>query len=205
MTFEKQTIKATLIAVFSGLLAIANVAATKVVTIEGISITAGVVPIAGAYLISDIGVERYGKQFGHRLVWSGVVSLCVVIGISQLVVSLPGQSPVNDILTASLPILLASILSIVVAQHSDIALFVWIRENFPYRPTRNIGSTTVSQLLDTSMFSLLAFWAFPQLIGGQILAFSTIASIIILDWLVKTSIAIIDTPLFIIATGERSE
>ena len=42
MTFEKQTIKATLIAVFSGLLAIANVAATKVVTIEGISITADI-------------------------------------------------------------------------------------------------------------------------------------------------------------------
>jgi uncharacterized integral membrane protein (TIGR00697 family) len=167
-----------------------------------VSTTAGVLPIAIAYLISDIGVERYGKQFGHTLVWSGVASLIGVIGVSQLVIALPGSSAVNDVLGASMPILLASISSILVAQHGDIALFVTIRDKLPYRPTRNIGSTVVSQLLDTSMFSLLAFFVFPQVIGGQVLALGLIASIIITEWVIKVIIAIIDTPLFIAATEQ---
>ncbi len=202
MKLEQPTIKAVLIAVFASMLGIANIAATKVVTIATVSTTAGVLPIAIAYLISDIGVERYGKQFGHTLVWSGVASLIGVIGVSQLVIALPGSSAVNDVLGASMPILLASILSILVAQHGDIALFVTIRDKLPYRPTRNIGSTVVSQLLDTSMFSLLAFFVFPQVIGGQVLALGLIASIIITEWVIKVIIAIIDTPLFIAATEQ---
>ena len=202
MKLEQPTIKAVLIAVFASMLGIANIAATKVVTIATVSTTAGVLPIAVAYLISDIGVERYGKQFGHTLVWSGVASLIGVIGVSQLVIALPGSSAVNDVLGASMPILLASILSILVAQHGDIALFVTIRDKLPYRPTRNIGSTVVSQLLDTSMFSLLAFFVFPQVIGGQVLALGLIASIIITEWVIKVIIAIIDTPLFIAATEQ---
>jgi uncharacterized integral membrane protein (TIGR00697 family) len=202
ITRKQPTIKAVLIAVFASMLGIANIAATKVVTIATVSTTAGVLPIAVAYLISDIGVERYGKQFGHTLVWSGVASLIGVIGVSQLVIALPGSSAVNDVLGASMPILLASILSILVAQHGDIALFVTIRDKLPYRPTRNIGSTVVSQLLDTSMFSLLAFFLFPQVIGGQVLALGLIASIIITEWVIKVIIAIIDTPLFIAATEQ---
>jgi len=202
MELEKSTIKAVLIAVFASMLGIANVAAVKVVTIATVSTTAGVVPIAIAYLISDIGVERYGKQFGHTLVWSGVTSLIGVIGVSQLVIALPGSSPLNGVLDASLPILLASLLTITVAQHGDVALFEIIRNRLPYRATRNIGSTTLSQLLDTSMFSLLAFWVFPQLVGGQTLTLGTIATIIVTEWIIKTGIAIIDTPMFIAVTEQ---
>jgi uncharacterized integral membrane protein (TIGR00697 family) len=202
MKLKQPTIKAVLIAVFASMLGIANVAAVKVVTVSGVSTTAGVVPIAIAYLISDIGVERYGKQFGHTLVWSGIASLIGVIGVSQLVIALPGSSPLNSVLDASLPILLASLLTIAVAQHGDVALFEIIRNRLPYRATRNIGSTTLSQLLDTSMFSLLAFWAFPQVIGGQTLTLGTIVTIIMTEWVIKTSIAIIDTPVFIAVTEQ---
>jgi len=199
---ERPRIKAVLTAAFASMLGIANIAATKVVTIGTVSTTAGVLPIAVAYLISDIGVERYGKQFGHMLVWSGVASLVLVISVSQFVVMLPGSAAVNDVLSASIPILLASVMTILIAQHSDIALFVAIQERLPYRATRNIGSTTASQLLDTSMFSLLAFWVLPQLIGGQVLALEVIMTIIITEWLIKVGIAIIDTPLFIAATKQ---
>ena len=190
-----------LIALFAGMLAIANVAAVKVVTFAGLSITAGVVPIAVAYLISDIAVERHGEEFGHKLVWAGAASLISVIAISQAVIALPGSSPVDDVLGASLPILLASILTIIAAQHGDVALFAIIRDRLPYRATRNIGSTTVSQLFDTSLFSLLAFWILPQLVGGQSLAIDTIITIIATEWAINTGIAIADTPLFLVDTA----
>lgn len=195
--------KERLIGVYVAMLAIANVAAVKVVSVSGWEFTAGVVPIAIAYLISDIGVERYGEGFGHKLVWVGVVGLISVIVVSQVVVALPGESVVNRVFGASLPILTASVLSIIVAQHTDVWLFTEIRARFPYRPTRNVGSTAVSQLLDTILFTVLAFSVLPLVLGGSRLPAATLLTIITTEWVVKLGIAIADTPLFLIATNEN--
>jgi len=194
----------TLIAVYAAMLGIANVAAVKVVSLGGWEFTAGVVPIAVAYLVSDIAVEKYGKEFGHKLVWAGVAALLTVIAVTQAVVYLPGDSVVNEVFAGSLPILTASVTTIVVAQHADVWLFAAIRERFPYRPTRNIGSTTLSQLLDTALFTVLAFSILPLVLGGTRLPVATMGTIIATEWVIKTAIAVIDTPVFIAATNERN-
>jgi len=194
----------TLIAVYAAMLGIANIAAVKVVSIGGWEFTAGVVPIAVAYLVSDIAVERYGKEFGHKLVWAGVGALLTVIAVTQAVVYLPGESVVNDVFAGSLPILTASVTTIIVAQHADVWLFASIRERFPYRPTRNIGSTTLSQLLDTALFTVLAFSILPLVLGGTRLTVATMGTIIATEWVIKTGIAVADTPVFMAATNERN-
>jgi len=193
-----------LVSVYAAMLAIANIAAVKVVSIGSWEFTAGVLPIAVAYLASDIGVERYGKTFGHKLVWVGTAGLMVVIGITQAVVLLPGESAVNDVFGASLPILIASVLAIVVAQHTDVWLFTAIKRKLPYRPTRNIGSTTLSQLLDTTLFTVLAFSILPVVVGGVRLSVATMTTIILTEWVVKTGIAIVDTPLFLASTNDSA-
>jgi len=189
-------------AFYAAMLAIANVAAVKVVSVGGWEFTAGLFPIAVCYLLSDIGVERHGREFGHSLVWSGVGALLLTIGVSQIVVVLPGGGPVNTVLAGSLPILIASILAISVSQHFDVLLFAGIRERLPYRVTRNLGSTTISQLIDTALFTVLAFAVLPLVFGGQQLPLATIVSIIVTEWLVKSALAVADTPLFL-ATTER--
>jgi uncharacterized integral membrane protein (TIGR00697 family) len=194
--------KNTLIAIYTAMLGIANIAAVKVVTIAGWEFTAGVVPIAIAYLVSDITVERYGKEAGHRLVWAGVKGLFAVISVTQAIVYLPGESAVNDVFAGSLPILTASITTIVVAQHSDVQLFTAIKDHLPYRPTRNIGSTVLSQLLDTTLFTLLAFNLLPLLLGGTRLPLVTLTTIIITEWIIKSGIAVLDTPIFMVATND---
>jgi len=196
--------KQTLIAVYAAMLGIANIAAVKVISIGGWEFTAGVVPIAIAYLVSDIAVERYGKEIGHKLVWSGVGALLTVIAVTQGVVYLPGESVVNDVFAGSLPILIASVTTIIVAQHADVWLFASIRERFPYRPTRNIGSTTLSQLLDTALFTVLAFSILPLVFGGTRLPVATMATIIATEWVIKTGIAVMDTPVFIAATNDSN-
>jgi len=196
--------KQTLIAVYAAMLGIANIAAVKVVSIAGWEFTAGVVPIAVAYLVSDIAVERYGKETGHKLVWSGVGALLTVIAVTQAVVYLPGESVVNNVFAGSLPILTASVTTIIVAQHADVWLFASIRERFPYRPTRNIGSTTLSQLLDTALFTVLAFSILPLVFGGTRLPVATMGTIIATEWVIKTGIAVIDTPVFIAATNDSN-
>jgi len=184
------------------MLAIANIAAVKVVSIHGWEFTAGVIPIAVAYLISDIAVEKHGKKFGHSLVWSGVGALLAVIAISQVVVYLPGDSVVNSVLASSLPILTASVLTIGIAQHTDVWLFCAIRERLPFRASRNIGSTAVSQLLDTTLFTFLAFGTLPLILGGVRLPVPALVTITATEWFVKLAIALADTPLFLVATNE---
>lgn len=191
-----------LVAFYAAMLAIANIAAVKVVSIGGWEFTAGVIPIAIAYLVSDIAVEKHGKEFGHKLVWVGVLGLLSVIAVTQAVVYLPGESVVNEVFAGSLPILTASVVTIILAQHADVWLFATIREHLPYRPTRNIGSTTISQLLDTAVFTLLAFSILPLVLGGVRLPAATLATIITTEWLIKAGIAVIDTPVFLVATND---
>jgi uncharacterized integral membrane protein (TIGR00697 family) len=189
-------------AFYAAMLAIANVAAVKVVSVGIWEFTAGLLPIAICYLLSDIAVERYGREFGHSLVWSGVGALLLTIAVSQTVVVLPGSGPVDTVLAGSLPILTASIIAILVSQHLDVLLFAGIKDRLPYRATRNLGSTGISQLLDTALFTILAFAVLPLVFGGQQLPPATIISIIITEWVVKAALAVADTPIFLATTQE---
>jgi len=194
--------KHTLVAVYASMLAIANVAAVKVVSINGWEFTAGVVPIAVAFLVSDVLVERHGEDTGHTAVWAGFSALLITIAVTQLVLYLPGESVVNDVFGASLAILLASLTTILLSQHTDVWLFAQLKERLPYRPTRNIGSTVMSQGVDTTVFSLLAFAILPTIVGGTTLPLSVITTIIITEWLIKSGIAVMDTPVFILLTND---
>jgi uncharacterized integral membrane protein (TIGR00697 family) len=194
--------KHTLVAVYASMLAIANVAAVKVVSINGWEFTAGVVPIAVAFLVSDVLVERHGEDTGHTAVWAGFSALLITIAVTQLVLYLPGESVVNDVFGASLPILLASLTTILLSQHTDVWLFAQLKERLPYRPTRNIGSTVMSQGVDTTVFSLLAFAILPAIVGGTTLPLSVITTIVITEWLIKSGIAVMDTPVFILLTND---
>jgi len=183
-------------AVYAAMLAIANIAAVKVVSINGWTVTAGILPIAIAFLMSDILAEKHGTDVAHKAVWAGVAALVTTIGLTQIVVALPGESVVDDVFSASLPILLASLTTVVVSQHIDVYLFAQIRDRLPYKATRNIGSTTLSQLLDTAAFTLLAFQVYPAVLGGTTLPIAAITTIVVTEWVVKVGLSITDTPVF---------
>jgi len=155
-----------------------------------------------AFLVSDVLVERHGEDTGHTAVWAGFSALLITITVTQLVLYLPGESVVNDVFGASLPILLASLTTILLSQHTDVWLFAQLKERLPYRPTRNIGSTVMSQGVDTTVFSLLAFAILPVIVGGTTLPLSVITTIVITEWLIKSGIAVMDTPVFILLTND---
>jgi len=197
--------KTTLIAVYAGLLGFANIAATKVIEIQTWTTwttTAGIIPIAGAFLISDVCVERYGQETGYRLVRGGVITLIVVIMLSQLVIRLPGDgNGVEPVLAQSTPILIASVATIAFSQWADIELFGIIRSKTDSPVAANVGSTMITSLIDTTGFAALAFIIIPSLIGGLVLPLSAVATIIITQCVLKIGLAALDTPLFIALTG----
>lgn len=195
--------KTILVSLYAAMLAIANVAAVKVVSIGDISFTAGIFPIAIAFLVSDVIVENYGEKTGNKAVWGGTAALAGTVGLTQFVAKLPGESVVNEVFTSSLPILTASLITIVISQRTDVWLFSRIKDRLPYKITRNVGSTTITQLIDTALFTMLAFKILPQVIGGQILPLSVIMSIVVTEWAVKTALSVIDTPIFYALTNDN--
>ncbi|AFH21913.1 hypothetical protein OSG_eHP12_00190 [environmental Halophage eHP-12] len=199
--------KTVLIAVYAGLLGFANIAATKVIEIQTWTTwttTAGIIPIAGAFLISDVCVERYGQDAGYRLVRGGVITLIAVIMLSQLVIRLPGDgNGVEPVLAQSTPILIASVTTITFSQWADIELFSFIRNKTDSPIAANLGSTMITSLIDTTGFAALAFVIIPSLIGGLVLPLTAVTTIIITQCVLKIGLAALDTPLFVILTGGR--
>ncbi len=197
---------------FVAMLVLANILATKIVSLPvgDMTVTAGVIPIGIAYLCSDILAEKIGKQKTKQWVTAAVIT----VGLSWLVIfsainspaaeSWGKQSAFESILSASYPIVVASIIVFLISQHFDVSLFYRIRSytGERYKWARNIGSTVTTQLLDTAAFTLLAFVVLPMVLGGTTLPLAVIAEIIVFEYAVKICIAMIDTPLFYILTHE---
>lgn len=200
--------KELLIGVSSVMLVIANIIAVKIVSvgipfIGTVSFTAGVFPIAIAFLCTDTISELYGKRAALTTVISMIVTLIIATALLQVSVLLPYSGGVpepmyNTVIDASLPLVAASITTAIVSQTIDVTLFHRIRQRTGdgYKFIRNIGSTSCSQFVDTALFTALAFAVFPTVLGGSILPLSAITSIIVVEYGVKMILAVADTPVF---------
>ena len=102
------------------------------------------------------------------------------------------------VLGPSANVVIASLTAYLVSQNLDILIFDTIREktNGSKLWLRNIGSTTISQLVDTILFITLTFSILPSIVGiGIGLPLSVIVQLILGQYLVKLLIALADTPL----------
>lgn len=203
-----------LVAVGAVMLLVANIVAAKIIPISipffgTVQASAGVFPIAVVYLCTDIINERYGRAAASRAVWTMVTCLLVGWGVVQLTVILPrvggvAQSSYKTVLAASIPLVLSSLVTTVLFQLFDVYLFDVVRSltSDSQRWVRNVVSTSLSQCLDTTVFTVLAFAVFPSLIGGLTLSTPVIISVIFVEYAVKLLIAVIDTPIFWLLTQD---
>lgn len=192
----------------------ANLTATKLSyfdlpVIGGVAVPAGFIAIAVAFLASDLMAELYGRQYAHKVVNATVVAL----GIAWLLVWAAIYLPVapffdaHDAYVMTLGsgggIIVASIITVLIAQHVDVSIFHRIREatGSDHRWVRNLGSTSVSQLVDTVIFITLAFAVFPTFFTGDPVYGMALLSLIIGQYLVKLGVAVLDTPMFYLITS----
>jgi uncharacterized integral membrane protein (TIGR00697 family) len=85
-----------------------------------------------------------------------------------------------------------------ISQHWDVFVFHRIRDVTGDSKLwlRNIASTGTSQLIDTVVFTLTAFWLLPTVTGiGHALPSAILWGTIIGQYVVKLGIAAVDTPL----------
>jgi uncharacterized integral membrane protein (TIGR00697 family) len=196
-----------LIAIFVGGLVIAGVLASKIVNVAGLIVPAGVLAYSITFPITDVICEVWGKKRGKYVVFSGFITLLVVLGLIRLALIFPqapfwtGEEAFARILGSTSRIIIASFIAYLVSQYHDVWAFHFWRKvtKGKYLWLRNNASTFVSQFIDTVVFITIAFY-------GVMPVFTLIKG----QYIIKLLIALLDTPIvyfgvWLIRREERNE
>ncbi len=188
----------TLISIFVGVLVGMNLLGGKIITIFGIGASVAVFMVPISFAITDIATELYGKRFTRQLTLAGMLTLVLLLLYSALFVWLEPNTRFasNDayrtVFGSSLRIIVASIVAFSLAQLQDIFVFeklravtkgryLWIRTNV---------STFVSELVDTTVFTFIAFYQMTPKFDALF-----VLKMIIPYFLLKIVFAVLITPL----------
>lgn len=183
---------------------LANIFVTKQITLFGIPATGGNVLYGSIFLATDLLSEHFGKREARQAILLGFGAALFYLIMSQFILKFSpspddwgaadGMATIFDFAPA---IVLASLMAYLILQFHDIWAFHWIREKTGgrYLWLRNNGSTWVSQLIDSVVFSILAFLVLPILFpNAEALPFDIVVGIIISTYFLKILVAAIDTP-----------
>lgn len=180
---------------------LANIQVCKCIDIFGLSTTAGNVLYAATFLITDILSERHGKKSAQKAVWLGLcVTILWIIGTQGTLHLVPNANDyvsdsLNDVFGLVPRVAISSLIGYALSQSVDVTMyhFIWERcghtEKFLW--LRNNGSTLISQMVDTIVFTTLAFWGtYPM---------DVFISILLTTYLFKVIVALLDTPFAYLA------
>ncbi|MDR2932227.1 MAG: queuosine precursor transporter [Oscillospiraceae bacterium] len=183
----------------------ANIEVMLLVDAFGMAQTLGNVLFASTFLVTDILSEVAGKKAAGRAVNIGILTSASFILVSQS--WLLYRPNAEDVIAPSIRavfsntprLMLTGLLVYAVVQRFDVFLYhAWWRfteRRFggtrPYLWLRNNGSTLVSQLLNTVLFTLGAFWGVFE--PGELLTVMLSSYVIF----IVTSLA--DTPVVYLA------
>ncbi len=173
-------------------------------------VPAGVVAYALTFFSTDCYAELYGRRAATALVNIGFAMLLVMVGLVWLAIWLPGTDAGVDpasfrqVLGPSTNIVAGGLLAYVVSQNFDVFAFDRLRGLTAGRHLwlRNLGSTGTSQLVDTTIFIVVAFWAVPVALGlGEALPGVALLQLVVGQYLVKLLLAAADTPFVYLVVG----
>ena len=178
----------------------ANIQVVKTIELFGMTATLGNIVYAGSFLITDILSENYGKQAARRAVMFGfmaIVGFTLLMNLALAFAPAPGDFAhgAMDTIFGLLPrIAAASLMAYLVSQLHDVWAYSFWRRLFPGTRTiwiRNNLSTLVSQLFDSLVFTLVAFFG--------IFAWGVLLEIVVTTYVLKAVVAVADTPLIYLA------
>jgi queuosine precursor transporter len=165
-----------------------------------LSASVGIFLIPILFSINDIVTEVYGKARARSIIRTGLYILIFYAIFTFMAIHLPtsARSPLSQVIFEevfykSIRITLASITAFFVSEFMDVFVYSRIREMFgkSHLWFRNNLSNFVGQFLDTTLFIILAFYAFDQ---GWNENMGFLFSLIIPYWLLKCCMSIIETP-----------
>jgi hypothetical protein len=144
---------------------IANIEVLKLVNMFGFQTTLGNVIYGSTFLATDILCEKYGKKDATKAVYLAFFTTIIFIIMMQVMLIFPPAE--GDVFNDSLKqifmftprIVIASILTFLFVQKIDIwtYIYVWSKTGDKNLWIRNNVSILTSQLIDTFLFTFLAF------------------------------------------------
>ena len=173
-------------------------------------VPAGVLAYALTFFASDCYAELYGRRPAQIMVNVGFGMNFVMLALVWLAVVAPGSPAGVDpamfesVLGLSTNIVLGSLGAYIVSQNWDVIAFHAIGDwtDGEHLWLRNLGSTGTSQLIDTTIFVLLAFFLVPSALGiGQALPGAVLVQLIVGQYILKLLIALLDTPFVYAVVG----
>ena len=190
-----------------GLLAF-NVLATILANIEvlilvrafGIEMTLGNVLFASTFLVTDILSENHGRKDANKAVIISTICSIFFIAISQMwLLYTPSENDwasgaIHTIFASTPRVVCASLAVYLISQLTDVWLYhrwwAWTTKKFGDSKKglwiRNNGSTMVSQLLNTILYTFFAFYGTYSM--------ETLLSIATSTYLIYVTTSILDTP-----------
>ena len=164
-------------------------------------LSVGIIAYHVPFLVTDLISELYGKKRANQVVISG---FCASIFTTLLIyismnATAADWSPVdaatfNKVFGLSAPAFLASMIAYLTAQFIDVRIFHFWKKltKGKHLWLRNNASTMFSQLVDTSMVLFI-------LCSAGAIGWERFGSLLLMGWLVKVLVALVDTPIIYFA------
>ena len=180
---------------------IANIEVLLLVNAFGMEMTLGNVLFGSTFLITDILSENHSRKDANRAVLISTACSILFIAISQIwLLYTPAANDwasgaFHTIFSNTPRLIIASLSVYLISQLVDVWLYhkwwTWCRTRFGDNRKglwiRNNGSTMLSQLLNTSLFTFIAFYG--------VHSFSTLVSIFASSYAIFIVTSLIDTPI----------
>jgi conserved hypothetical integral membrane protein len=182
---------------------LANIQVLISVQMLGLASTLGNVIYSSTFLATDILSENYSKNEAKKAVGIGFFTLIVTTILMNFILqynvindafSKEMYNHVASIFKAMPRLVLASLTAFFVSQNHDVWAYQFWKRKLPDNKhlwIRNNASTVVSQILDTGIFTLIAFY--------KVLPVATMWEIFVTTLILKTVISFADTPFFLFA------
>ncbi|WP_120170427.1 queuosine precursor transporter [Thermohalobacter berrensis] len=182
-----------LASIFIALLVVSNIIASKIIMVGNLIGPAAVLCYALTFAISDTIAEIWGKERTKYVVTLGFLASVISAIMIKIAILMPpapfwqNQQEYKLILGSNIRIVIASMLAYLTSQYHDVWAFHFWKKltNEKHLWIRNNLSTLVSQMIDTIIFIVVAFYGTG----------TPLMSIIIGQYTIKLIIAICDTPL----------
>jgi uncharacterized integral membrane protein (TIGR00697 family) len=165
-------------------------------------VSGGILTFPLTFVLTDLVNEFYGHTGARWVTWLGLAMTLLVVGALNALATLPASphtvilpSQLKPIISQFTGMLGASLCAYVLGQFLDIALFGWFKRLTGSRLLwlRATGSTVLSQLLDSFVVTLIAFWGSMPL--ERMLAIGQG------NYAVKLVVVVVATPLLYVAHG----
>lgn len=184
----------TITALFVAVLLISNVASSKILELGPFTFDGGTILFPLSYIFGDILTEVYGYARSRKVIWLGFISALLMSIVFIVVGALPPapdwqfQTAYERILGFTPRIVFASLIAYFAGEFSNsfVLAKLKVKTRGRWLWMRTIGSTLIGQVVDTAIFTSIAF--------SGVIPNTLLTQLIISNYIFKCGVEILFTP-----------